>query len=71
MKQYPLKAEVRSPLKKTVRQDAFIATADDSHGSDEIDAFVMAHSSLSFEEFFRRLRHLEAWRALLQEPKRV
>lgn len=31
---------------------------------EEIDAFVMAHTTLEPEEFFRRLRQLEAWRAL-------
>jgi hypothetical protein len=31
---------------------------------EEIDAFVMAHTTLEPGEFFRRLRQLDAWRAL-------
>ena len=32
---------------------------------DWLDAFVVAHSALEFDEFFSRLRQLDAWHALL------
>jgi hypothetical protein len=48
-----------------------IAQLPDEHCGQEVlqdlavvDAFVLAHSELTFEEFFSRLRRLDAWQTL-------
>jgi hypothetical protein len=63
--QYPLKGEVVGLLQKTSRRSSLRDSHPTAQSFDSIDAFVMAHTSLEFDEFFVRLQQLDAWRELV------
>lgn len=59
-----LKAEMTNLLEKVEKRPRAKPMQSRLDALAEIDAFVMTHTSLEAKEFFRQLRHLDAWRML-------